>query len=418
MLDANGISQITFVLLDASLKSAAVLTAAVIVTMLMRHSSAAARRAVIATAAASIILMPALSIIRPTWSVLPNCVSPHPQVSQPLEVTPAVSAPLDDITTAPMTGGAGGTGETVAMQTDEPFRPANPAVNQDGRGLALPPAAATASAIPWPGWLLLAWALGAAITCLPLLLGHVSLWRLGRRSTPITDGPWMLLRSKQRAMPMTWGLASSRLLLPAEADAWEPQRRRVVLLHELAHVKRHDCLTQLLMQIVCALYWFNPLAWWAFKLMQIERERACDDMVLMLGRTGGAGTTGGSDTRIKPSTYAEQLLGIASGLQSPLLTGYTAIAMVRPSTFEQRLLAILDTNRNRRAVTRVALLATVILLAGIVVPVAMLRGQSDIAKAQEPAAKEARWAAKARHRKPTWREMRRAARLRRTQTLI
>ena len=90
-------------------------------------------------------------------------------------------------------------------------------------------------------------------------------------------------------MPMTWGClpavgplpgAGARVLLPAEAEEWPEDRRRAVLLHELAHVKRRDCLSQLIAQLACAVHWFNPLIWLAGHRMLVERERACDDLAL------------------------------------------------------------------------------------------------------------------------------------------
>ena len=73
----------------------------------------------------------------------------------------------------------------------------------------------------------------------------------------------LFLRSGRATMPMAWGVMLPSVLMPADADAWPTDRLRIVLLHELAHVKRRDCLTHLLAQVACALYWFNPLTWMA-----------------------------------------------------------------------------------------------------------------------------------------------------------
>jgi hypothetical protein len=70
---------------------------------------------------------------------------------------------------------------------------------------------------------------------------------------------------------------------PATADAWPEDRRRAVLAHELAHVKRFDCLTQALAQLACILFWWHPAVWYAARRLRVERERACDDLVLGAG---------------------------------------------------------------------------------------------------------------------------------------
>jgi TonB family protein len=138
------------------------------------------------------------------------------------------------------------------------------------------------------------------------------------------------------AGPLTYGVFSHTILLPLSANDWTPARRRLVLAHEMAHVKRHDGAGQLLCQIVCAVYWFNPLVWYAVRRLRIERERACDDCVL--GLDGNA------------PDYADHLLQIARGLNAgPALT---AVSMAHPSQLKSRVIAILDSGIRRNPMSR------------------------------------------------------------------
>src|SRR5262245_51776370 len=142
----------------------------------------------------------------------------------------------------------------------------------------------------------------------------------------------------ERMMPMVWGLFRPVLLLPAGAARWPAARLEAVLLHELAHIRRRDALTQLIAEIARAIYWFNPLVWIAARQMYLERELACDDMVL------NAGT--------RPSDYAGDLLDLVRSLKTARATGMAAIAMARPSQIKVRLRAVLDDARSRGGLER------------------------------------------------------------------
>ncbi|MGQ0643175.1 MAG: M56 family metallopeptidase [Gemmatimonadaceae bacterium] len=83
--------------------------------------------------------------------------------------------------------------------------------------------------------------------------------------------------------PATIGCWRPVVLMPASFGEWTAEQTRAVLAHELAHVKRHDCLTSMLAQVVCAVQWYNPLVWLAERRMRAERERACDDRALASG---------------------------------------------------------------------------------------------------------------------------------------
>src|SRR4029079_19655120 len=102
-----------------------------------------------------------------------------------------------------------------------------------------------------------------------------------RRSRAFTDAEWLddahalaenlglsnvrFLRGAAGTMPMAWGIFRASVVVPPDADRWPSHRVRVVLLHELAHVKRRDCLTHLVAQIACAAYLFNTRAWLAVR---------------------------------------------------------------------------------------------------------------------------------------------------------
>jgi len=156
---------------------------------------------------------------------------------------------------------------------------------------------------------------------------------------------------------MTWGLLRPVMLLPTEAEDWPAERRRAVLLHELAHMKRWDYLTQTIGWLACALHWLNPLAWFALRRMRVERELACDDYVLNAG--------------LRPSTYAQHLLEIARGLRGPCCVG--AVAMARSSGLEGRVRAILQVTGSRAAMTRLGLCVTLVLALSVVLPLSALR---------------------------------------------
>lgn len=89
------------------------------------------------------------------------------------------------------------------------------------------------------------------------------------------DKPLRLLFSIAEVSPMTWGIRRHAILLPSSAHDWSVERRRVVLAHELAHVKRNDGILLVLVQLACSIYWFNPLNWYAARRARIECERAC-----------------------------------------------------------------------------------------------------------------------------------------------
>lgn len=192
--------------------------------------------------------------------------------------------------------------------------------------------------------------------------------KLARRLGMAT--PVEIRQSLRDGSPHVAGLFTSIVILPPSAAEWSGESRQSALVHELMHIRRSDRRTQAIAQFACAVYWFNPLVWYASAALARERERACDDEVLRLGAT--------------PSAYASLLLDLARSQST--WTPATALSMARPSAIEGRLLAILgDAVRTPRGSTRwivttlLAMVATAILGAQPAAP-----PPQTVAKAKAP----------------------------------
>jgi protocatechuate 3,4-dioxygenase beta subunit len=81
--------------------------------------------------------------------------------------------------------------------------------------------------------------------------------------------------------PAVWGLVRARVLLPPGlAEELSPRQLQWVLLHELAHIRRGDLWVALFQRVLQAVYFFNPAVWVANRLIDQQREFACDDAAL------------------------------------------------------------------------------------------------------------------------------------------
>jgi TonB family protein len=328
-----------------ALKSMMVLTTAWLTAKLLRGSSAAARQLVWTTAFAALLALPCLSISLPALRL---AVAP---AFLPSSVAFQATASAEEPTSQ------------VQARAD-----ANDALNSR----------------PWHlhGRLLLMllWMIGLAAGFVQMLVAWAAIWRVRRRANPFTNQeiPKLaqalgihqnvtVLETRLGDIPMTFGLFRPTIFVPAEAVNWTPERCRVVLLHELAHVRRGDVATHLMARTALSIHWWNPLAWTAWREFLKERERAADDLVL------SAGT--------RASEYAGHLLEIARTMQSTPGIELAAVAMARQSQLEGRLLAILDSNRNRKTAGRASVLVATLLAASVVGPLAALHAQESVRQA-------------------------------------
>lgn len=151
---------------------------------------------------------------------------------------------------------------------------------------------------PWLPVLVCAWVLGLALMLVRLgggLLVVHQLRRLGVR--PVGVGwqqrldtlaecmalrrPVALLESVRVAGPVAVGWLRPVVLLPAGLVAGLPVAQlEAVLAHELAHIRRHDYLLNLLQSLIEALFFFHPAVWWVSAQVRREREHCCDDLAV------------------------------------------------------------------------------------------------------------------------------------------
>ena len=341
-------------LLIAAAKASVLLAAAFIVTMCMRRASAASRHLVWLAAFAGVVALPVVSVVLPAMRV-------------PLLRSQALAAPIHEDYARAMALDAGRAqlASEVEMLNAQAARAqaelerihaagGRQTIAAPAPAVAFAPAADVAPAVAgggttWTMRVLLLWLFGFVMVAVAFAVGILRTHVLACAATP-AEGDLLseeaeilaaelgitrdvrVVTWQGPAMPMTWGALRPVVLLPEAARDWPAERRREVMMHELAHVGRGDWAARVLAAFVCALHWFNPLVWMGARRLRDEQELACDDVVL----AGGA----------QPSEYAAHLLDVARSFRVPsVAAAHASVAMARPSQLSNRLLAMLDAGR-------------------------------------------------------------------------
>jgi len=342
-----------FAIVGATLKSTVLLGGAWLIAFLLRRRSAATRHLVWTAAAAAVLALPFLSLSLPALPLHASTALVNPGLV--FRVFGIAGADAD---VAPQTASAAGT-------------PARPGGNAPWRPDA-------------QRWLIWIWAAGAAVALAQMLVAYAALIRLRRAARPFHDRELAgamtqamgirhevdVCEAASSTMPMTFGFLRPSVLMPADSCLWTEERRRVVLLHELAHVHRGDVATHLMARTSLSMNWWNPLAWAAWREFLKERERATDDLVLSAGA--------------RASEYAGHLLEVARSMQSVPATAWAAVAMARRSQLEGRLLAILDSGVNRKPAGRTAPALAALLAVVLAAPFAAMRAHDRIVRTDPP----------------------------------
>jgi len=361
------------VVLNVVVKGTVVLMAAALFGLVLQKASASVRYLVWSLALGTLIALPLLPPLLPAWQINLGSSFFSVALQPPVSTDSAVIGSVLSVNEPAGAQVADGFPDVQVAPTHNPIvLEENPSLQE--RTMLAIPVRFSISRAHWTTWALMLWLAGVAAVFARLLVGLTRVGWLVRRAKPIVDDSWKtllqelvdqmglmarvkLLRSNQAMMPMTWGLFRPVILLPDHADQWSDERRRVVLIHELAHVKRRDWLVQVLAYAAYGLYWINPMVWVAVRRLRIERERACDDYVLGMG--------------VRPSDYADHLLQIARSLHSRSFSSL-AVTMAHRSHLESRLLAILNPRLHRGSLTPKTMTLSVALFSCIAVPLAAM----------------------------------------------
>ena len=149
-------------------------------------------------------------------------------------------------------------------------------------------------------WLVMIWFSGVFICSLRLFGAWSYTQRLRKRETQSELEMWqvklkypcsqlgikkaiLLLESSLVKVPTVVGWLKPIILLPPSAlTGLTPQQLELILVHELAHIRRNDYLANLFQTVIETLLFYHPAAWWVSRRIRVERENACDDIAVTI----------------------------------------------------------------------------------------------------------------------------------------
>lgn len=334
-----------------AVKATLVLAAAGAAAALMKNASAATRHWVWSLAFYLLLLLPSAGIFVPALHL--DLTSGYPS-----HFTSLLKEPLG----TPPTGNLVDTGKQEAGSIN----------NISGQNHQGPISLAIAL---WGIWLV-----GSILSFSRTLIGMTgSVW-LSFTGVPPEDEKWFhllercksLLRIKRPVrivmseyvqVPVTFGVVRPAILIPKMADRWPEDQRRTIILHELAHIKRLDHFSNLAARVACSLYWFNPLVWIAARRLYLEREHACDDLVLEIG--------------IENHEYAGQLLEIARSLNNRAQFAPGLNAIMHRTQLNDRMKHILSKKIRRHGLTGKLLFSTLAAALLVALPLSAIQVPTD-----------------------------------------
>ncbi|WP_247237059.1 M56 family metallopeptidase [Telluribacter sp. SYSU D00476] len=148
--------------------------------------------------------------------------------------------------------------------------------------------------------LVVCWLIGAGLLMLRFMGSWLYVEYLRSGAVPVADREWRnrfsiltarlnitqsieLCESTRITTPMVVGALSPVVLVPIGLlTGFSPAQVEAILAHELAHIRRHDYLVNLLQSFVEVVFFFHPALWWLSNKVRTEREHCCDDIAITI----------------------------------------------------------------------------------------------------------------------------------------
>lgn len=227
--------------------------------------------------------------------------------------------------------------------------------------------------------LIVAYACVMVIALLSVLISNLKIYVLSTRCDHVRQIYWkqalrdckrdltvndsiVIKHSTRISSPMTWGVFKPVILIPTNALHWPDQLIKSTLLHELAHIKRRDWLTQQCARCICAVYWINPLCWKALSQLNNFAETASDDIALSSGQDS--------------THYARSLVNVATHLNQKQTYTLAAMSMAnskKASQLKLRVQSVLTPGEQHRPLNALQASLALCFVVLVLVPVTSLK---------------------------------------------
>ena len=298
--------------------------------------------------------------IRPAWRYAAGCAAMLAMLAG------AAATFSSQLSSQPKPSAPPAASSEVAIPSASPAvsdapRATPPTKNPENTDLVAAPAAGNSTEqFAWLPWVVALWLIGVGIFSIRFVVNWNAVRRLRRQASPLRDRylerqfvhlvaqlkislPVRLLSSAAAKVPMVIGTFKPAVIIPVRLlSGLDAGQLEAIIAHELAHVRRHDYLINLLQNLVEALFFYHPVVWWVSTAIRREREHCCDDIAARF--SGGALEYGRALAALEETLCAKTpALGIAAGGRGSLLARIRRLAASqepRPSSWPAALISI------------------------------------------------------------------------------